>query len=216
MSGENYIRYVKPAVDYIIAFILLIIFSPILIISAIAIKLTSPGPVFADIPQRVGKDEVPFRILKFRSMIQNAHELLRTDEKFKEHFERYKQNSYKLTDDPRITPVGKILRRFSIDEAPQFLNVLRGEMSIVGPRAYFPDEFVDQQNKYPHTRELIDKVITVKPGITGIWQVSGRSELNFDRRVELDAKYVDNVSLWKDIVIMLKTPWAMLSGKGTV
>lgn len=216
MKGETYIRYVKPIVDYIGAFILLFIFSPIILITAIAIKLTSPGPVFADIPERVGKDKRPFKIFKFRSMVQNAHKLLHTDEKFKKLFEEYKKNSYKLTVDPRVTPVGKFIRKYSIDEVPQFLNVLNGEMSLVGPRAYYLDEFTDQQNKFPHTKKLIDKVITIKPGITGIWQVSGRSEVNFDKRVELDAQYVDNVSLWKDIVIILKTPWAMLSGKGAV
>lgn len=216
MKGETYIRYLKPLVDFIGALILLLIFSPIILITAIAIKLTSKGPVFADIPERVGKDKVPFKILKFRSMVQNAHQLLHTDEKFKELFEQYKKNSYKLHDDPRVTPVGKVIRKYSIDEVPQFLNVLKGEMSLVGPRAYYLDEFTDQQKKFPHTKKLIDEVISIKPGITGIWQVSGRSEVNFDKRVELDAKYVDNVSLWKDIVIILKTPWAMLSGKGAV
>lgn len=215
-SGESYVRSIKPIVDFVGASILLLLFSPLIIITGIAIVLDSKGPVFADIPERVGKDKKPFKILKFRSMIQNAHQLLRTDKKFAKLLEEYKKNSYKLTDDPRVTRVGKIIRKYSIDEVPQFINVLRGEMSIVGPRAYYLDEFIDQQKKYPHTKKLINKVISVKPGITGIWQVSGRSEINFDKRVELDAQYVDNVSLWKDIIIILKTPWAMVSGKGAV
>lgn len=216
MSGENYIRYVKPIVDYTGALFLLIIFSPLIIITAIAIKLNSPGPIFADIPERVGKDKKPFKIYKFRSMIENAHSLLRTDEKFKQLFEEYKKNSYKLDNDPRVTFVGKYIRKYSIDEVPQFINVLKGEMSIVGPRAYYLDEFIDQQKKFPKTKKVINKVISVKPGITGIWQVSGRSEINFDKRVALDAQYVENVSLWKDLWIILKTPWAMISGKGAV
>ena len=192
------------------------LFFPIIVVASVAIKINTPGPVFADIPERVGKDKKPFKLLKFRSMIQNAHQLLRTDENMKKLFEEYKKNSYKLTDDPRVTPVGKVIRKYSIDEVPQFINVLRGEMSIVGPRAYYLDEFVDQQKKYPKTKKLINKVISVKPGITGIWQVSGRSEINFDKRVEMDAEYVDNVSLIGDILIILKTPWAMLSGAGAV
>ena len=216
MSGRTYILYVKPVLDFVFASGLIVLFSPIIIITAIAIKLDSKGPIFADIPERVGKDKVPFKILKFRSMIENAHELLRTDDKFKQLLEEYKKNSYKLTVDPRVTRVGKFIRKYSIDEVPQFFNVLIGEMSIVGPRAYYLDEFNDQQKKFPQTRLLINNVIRVKPGITGVWQTSGRSEINFDKRVEIDALYVDNVSLWSDLLIMLKTPWAMISGKGAV
>ncbi|HEX8931644.1 MAG TPA: sugar transferase, partial [Patescibacteria group bacterium] len=97
---------------------------------------------------------------------------------------------------------------------PQFLNVLNGEMSIVGPRAYYPDELEDQQEKYPHTRSAVKVVLSVRPGITGIWQVSGRSEINFDKRIEMDASYVKRRSILYDLWIILKSPWAMLSGKG--
>lgn len=216
LKGEKYVTTVKPVVDFFLAIILLIIFSPIMLVTSLAIKLTSKGPVFADIPERIGKDRIPFTIYKFRSMIQNAHTLLQTDEKFKKLLEEYKKNSYKVYDDPRVTPVGKLIRKYSIDEVPQFINVIKGEMSIVGPRAYYPDEFIDQQKKFPETKRVIDKVISVKPGITGIWQVSGRSDINFDKRVEMDAQYVDNISLWGDLIIILKTPWAMLSGAGAV
>jgi len=112
--------------------------------------------------------------------------------------------------------VGKIIRRYSIDEIPQFINVLKGEMSIVGPRAYYPDELVEQQKRYPHTEKLVKEVLSVKPGITGFWQVSGRSEINFDKRIEMDAYYARKKSLLFDILIILKTPWAMISGKGAV
>ena len=149
-------------------------------------------------------------------MVINAHHLLRNDTKFKDLYEEYKEGSYKLKKDPRITRVGKFIRKHSIDEIPQLLNVLRGEMSIVGPRAYYPDELAAQQKKYPHTRDLVKKVLSVKPGITGLWQVSGRSDVNFDKRVAIDADYVDNMSLWSDARIILKTPWAMISGRGAV
>src|SRR2546428_491977 len=103
----------------------------------------------------------------------------------------------------RITSVGKFIRKHSLDEIPQLLNVIKGDMSLVGPRAYYPDELENQQEKYPHTRELVKKVVSVKPGITGLWQVSGRSDINFDKRIALDALYVDNLSLWNDIKIIL-------------
>lgn len=216
MSGKFYIQYVKPIVDYIGALVLIILFSPIAMITILAIKLDSKGPIFVEVSNRVGKDQEEFYLYKFRSMIQNARELLSTDEKFSKLYAEYKKNSYKLVDDPRITRVGRFIRKYSIDELPQLINVLKGEMSLIGPRAYYPDEFVDQQKKYPETRALIKKVISIKPGITGLWQVSGRSEINFDKRVEMDARYVDNISLWNDISIIIKTPWAMISGKGAL
>jgi lipopolysaccharide/colanic/teichoic acid biosynthesis glycosyltransferase len=206
----------KRIIDIVGAFFLLVIFSPIVLITAIGIKMGTPGPVFADTPKRVGKDGKLFHLFKFRSMIVNAHELLRTDPRFKRLYKEYKKSSYKLHEDPRITSIGKIIRRFSIDEVPQFINVLKGEMSIVGPRAYYPDELEEQQKRYPHTRKLVKEVLSVKPGITGYWQVSGRSDINFDKRVEMDAYYARKKSVWFDILIILRTPWAMLSGKGAI
>jgi lipopolysaccharide/colanic/teichoic acid biosynthesis glycosyltransferase len=206
----------KRLIDIIVSLTLLIIFSPILIFVPILIKLNSPGPVFADIPKRVGGEGKTFRMYKFRSMVCNAHDLLLNDPKFRKLYEEYKKGSYKLRDDPRITSIGKFLRRFSIDELPQIFNVLRGEMSIVGPRAYFPDELENQQKVYPGTKKHVKELLRAKPGITGHWQVSGRSEVNFDKRVEMDADYVRKKSVWQDIIIILKTPWAMLSGKGAL
>ena len=206
----------KRLIDVLVAFTLLVVFSPLLIIIPISIKLTSSGPVFADIPKRVGKNGRLFRMYKFRSMIYNAHDLLLKDPKFCKLYEEYKKRSYKLKDDPRITKVGKLIRRFSVDELPQIFNVLRGEMSIVGPRAYFPDELEDQQRVYPGTKKYVEELLKTKPGITGDWQVSGRSEVNFDKRVKMDAGYVRKKSVFQDIMIILKTPWAMLSGKGAL
>jgi lipopolysaccharide/colanic/teichoic acid biosynthesis glycosyltransferase len=206
----------KRVLDFFGAIILLILFSPVIVISAILIKATSPGPVFADTPKRVGKNGKLFYPYKFRSMILNAHKLLRTDPRFKKLYQEYKKSSYKLYDDPRITVVGKFIRKHSIDEIPQLINVLKGEMSIVGPRPYYPDEIEDQTEKYPKAKKLVNEVLSVKPGITGFWQVSGRSEVHFDKRIEMDSYYARKRSILLDILVLLKTPWAMLSGKGAV
>jgi len=206
----------KRTIDLIGGIVLLIVFLPVMIVTAIVIKLTSEGPVLADIPKRVGKDGKLFKFLKFRSMFVNAHQLIRTDPRFKKLYEEYKTSSYKLHKDPRVTKFGKFIRKYSIDETPQFLNVIKGDMSIVGPRAYFPDELEDQQKKYPKTRPLVKEMLTVKPGITGYWQVTGRSEVNFDKRIEMDAYYARKKSILLDFLILLKTPWAMISGKGAV
>jgi lipopolysaccharide/colanic/teichoic acid biosynthesis glycosyltransferase len=207
---------VKRIIDILGSFVLCIIFFPICLATAIAIKLDSPGPVLADTPQRVGKNGTLFKLYKFRSMVINAHEQLRHDPRLAKLYGEYKRNSYKLREDPRVTRVGRFIRKHSLDEIPQFINVFRGEMSLVGPRPYYPDELVEQQRKYPHTKSLVKIVLSAKPGITGYWQVSGRSEVNFDKRIKLDADYVRESSLWLDIFILLKSPWAMISGKGAV
>jgi len=208
--------FLKRTLDIFLSIILLIIFSPVVLITAFAIKLTSKGPVLADTPKRVGKNGELFHFLKFRSMIANAHNLLRTDPKFKKLYEEYKQGSYKLKDDPRWTPIGGFIRKYSIDEIPQLVNVLRGEMSIVGPRPYYPDELATQTKNYPSTKELVKEVLTVKPGITGYWQTTGRSSVNFDKRIDMDASYARRKSIGFDLMILIRTPWAMLSGKGAV
>ncbi len=211
-----YKKYLKRITDILGSIFLLILFSPVSILSIVAITIDSRGPVFADVPERVGENGKKFKMFKFRSMIVNAHHLLRTDPRFQELYEAYKKGSYKLKKDPRITNVGKFMRKHSIDEIPQLINVLKGDMSLVGPRAYYPDELENQQKKFPQTKKLVNKVLSVKPGITGLWQVSGRSEINFDKRIAMDAKYVDNLSFWLDMRIILKTPWVMINGDGAV
>jgi len=211
-----YYDSLKRAIDIVGALFLLIFFSPVIAITAVAIKIGSRGPVFADIPKRVGRYGKLFHLFKFRSMIVNAHRFLKRDPKFRKLYQDYKKSSYKLYEDPRITPVGKIIRRYSIDEIPQFINVIKGDMSIVGPRAYYPDELSEQQQRYPQTKKLVKEVLSVKPGITGYWQVSGRSQINFDKRIEMDAYYARKKSLFFDILIIAKTPWAMISGKGAI
>lgn len=214
--GSTYDRLLKRVFDVCVSILLFVIFSPIAVLVAVIIKLDSRGPILADTPERVGKDGRLFKMFKFRSMVENAHSLLREDPKLKSLYEQYKKNSYKLKKDPRVTVWGKFIRKHSLDEIPQLLNVLSGDMSLIGPRAYYPDELVNQQKKYPNTKVLVKKVLSVKPGITGYWQVSGRSEINFDKRIAMDADYVDNRSLLYDLIILLKTPLAMISGKGAV
>jgi undecaprenyl-phosphate galactose phosphotransferase len=206
----------KRVMDIVGATFLLILFLPLSLLISILIKIDSPGPVFADVPERIGEKGKTFKMYKFRSMINNAHFLLRTDPRFKKLFDEYKRSSYKLLNDPRVTRVGKFIRRHSIDEIPQLFNVLKGEMSIVGPRAYYPDELENQLSKYPHTKKLVTQVLSVKPGVTGLWQVTGRSEINFDKRITIDAEYVKKMSLWNDLKIMLLTPIIMISGRGAV
>lgn len=216
LPQNTWYEYGKRTIDVIFSLIILVLFLPITLIVIVAIKFTSPGPIFADTPERVGKNGRLFKMYKFRSMVQNAHELLRESPKFAKLFEAYKKGSYKLKDDPRITSIGKFIRKHSFDELPQLINVLLGEMSLVGPRAYYPDELREQQKKYPHTKDAVKVVLSVKPGITGFWQVSGRSEINFDKRIDMDADYVRRRSVLYDVWIIAKTPWAMISGKGAL
>lgn len=206
----------KRVFDIISAVILIILFSPVIMLCAAAIKLDSQGPVFADTPMRVGKNGRLFKMYKFRSMVKNAYQILSSDPKYKRLYEEYKKSGFKLRDDPRVTRVGHFIRRYSLDELPQFINVLKGDMSLVGPRAYYADELNYQQKKYPMTRNDVRVVLSVKPGITGLWQVSGRSEINFDKRIKMDAQYAKKRSLVYDILIILKTPRAMLSAKGAM
>ena len=206
----------KRLLDIIVSIICLIVFSPIIFVIAILIPLDSRGPVFADTPRRVGKNGKLFRMYKFRSMVKNAHDALTSNPQYQKLYKEYRKGSYKLKDDPRITRVGHFIRKFSLDEIPQFINVLKGEMSVVGPRAYYPDELEEQQKQYPFTKQDVKVVLSVKPGITGIWQVSGRSEIHFDKRIKLDALYAAKRSVIFDIIILLKTPFAMISGKGAM
>jgi len=207
--------FLKRLIDIFGSIVGLIIFFPVCLIAALAMQIESPGPVFADTPKRVGKDGKLFHLYKLRTMIPNAHQLLHTDPKFKKLLEEYKKSSYKLFDDPRVTKVGKFLRKHSVDELPQFINILKGEMSLVGPRPYYSDELEEQQKKYPKTRSLVKEVLKIKPGLTGEWQVSGRSEVNFDKRIEMDARYARRKSILYDLyIILLKSPLAMITGKG--
>lgn len=205
--------FIKRLMDIIGAIVGITVFSPLLLAVAMAIKLNSRGPVMADTPMRVGKNGKLFKMFKFRSMVVGAQDLLQQNP---ELLKEYKKNSYKLHNDPRVTSVGKFIRKFSIDEFPQFFNILKGEMSLVGPRAYYPFELEEQQKKYPKSRDFVKVILSSKPGLTGVWQVSGRSEINFDKRVEMDAQYVQRRSVLYDIYLIAKTIPAVLFGRGAI
>jgi lipopolysaccharide/colanic/teichoic acid biosynthesis glycosyltransferase len=215
-----FFEIIKRSIDIIASIFLIIIFSPVMIVTAIAIKLTSSGTVLVEknnkSAQRVGKNNKVFYHYKFRSMITNGYDAIKNDPKFKKHYEEYKRSNFKLNKDPRVTSIGKFIRKYSIDETPQFINTLKGEMSLVGPRPCFVEELEEQKRKYPECEKFIREMLKVKPGITGYWQVNGRSDINFDKRVEMDAYYARKKSLFFDLLIIAKTPWAMISGKGAV
>lgn len=215
-----YYEVVKRLMDIIMSIFLLILFSPIMLVAAIVIKLTSNGPILVEKTnmhmKRIGKNGVIFRLYKFRSMPVNADYLITRDPRFKKLYQEWKRSNFKLHRDPRVSKFGKFIRKYSIDEMPQLLNVLAGDMSIVGPRPYHQDEIIEQQKRFPGTEKFVKETQTVKPGITGYWQVSGRSNINFDKRIEMDAYYARKKSLWMDFLIILKTPLAMISGVGAV
>lgn len=200
----------KRLIDILVASLLTVVFMPIWATVPLLIVLSSPGPIVYR-HRRIGKDGKSFDMYKFRSMVLDADEILHKFDK--KLLKKFKKLDWKLEakDDPRITPLGRILRALTIDEFPQLYNVLRGDMSMVGPRAYLENELTEQVKKYPKTKKLMETVLTVKPGLTGLWQVSGRNEISFDKRAELDAQYVNTRSLWNDLKILWKTPQAMIS-----
>lgn len=200
----------KRLLDIAVAITLSIIFLPIWLTVPVLIALSSPGPIIYR-HKRVGLHGKRFYMFKFRSMVVGADDILHKNNK--QLLKKFKKLDWKLEakDDPRITPLGRVLRSLTIDEFPQFYNVLKGDMSMVGPRAYLERELKEQVKKYPQTAKLMKVVLTTKPGITGLWQVSGRNEVTFDKRVELDAQYVSTRSLLNDLKILWKTPMAMIS-----
>jgi lipopolysaccharide/colanic/teichoic acid biosynthesis glycosyltransferase len=212
--------FAKRTIDIIGSFIGLAIFSPVILAVMVLIKFTSNGPVFFT-PLRVGKDGRLFKMLKFRSMYMydidgksvHAEKYLQLNPKL---MKAYQKNSFKLKNDPRVTPIGHLLRRFSIDELPQLINVLTGDMTLVGPRAYQKDELDHQQKVYPQTAKYVKVIMKCRPGASGPWQVSGRSFINFDKRVEMDAAYVKRRSILYDLLVIIKTPVAMITGKGAI
>ncbi|MGP1357397.1 sugar transferase [Roseicyclus sp.] len=192
----------KRLMDVVLTLLLLGLIWPGLVVIALVVALTSRGPVFF-VQRRVGRDGATFGMIKFRSMYRDAEarraELLALSDRA--------GICLKLRDDPRVTPVGRVLRRWSLDELPQLFNVLRGDMSLVGPRPALPEEVA----AYPpraHARHR------VRPGITGLWQVSGRADLGFEEMIDLDLDYVRRVSVLTDLVLMLRTVRVVLSGRG--
>jgi exopolysaccharide biosynthesis polyprenyl glycosylphosphotransferase len=201
--GEGWPAIVKRAFDVTVSALLLVLLSPILIAAAIAVKLTSPGPIFF-LQERVGLNKRKFKIYKLRTMVENAERLIAALEKHNEA----SGPVFKIKDDPRITPVGKFLRRSSIDELPQLLNVLKGDMSLVGPRPLPVRDYKGFNEDWQRRR------FSVRPGITCLWQVNGRSTISFDQWMLLDLQYMDEWSLWLDFKILVKTVPAVFRGAG--
>ena len=198
----------KRVLDLLVALTLVVLFFPVWLIVPLLILVDSGRPIFFT-HKRIGLRCVEFNLYKFRSMVVDADEILHKHDK--ELLRKFKDNDWKIPDDPRVTKLGKILRSLTIDEFPQLLNVLRGEMSMVGPRAYVKRELEEQSERYPETRPYIAKILSIKPGISGPWQTSGRNEVPFIQRSKMDAQYAAKPSLWSDIAILLKTPQAMIS-----
>jgi len=194
-------RIIKRFFDLIISLLLLIILSPLFLIVAIVIKLDSPGSVFVKLT-RVGQKNITFNLYKFRSMVKDAHQL---KDKLMQYNER-EGPLFKMANDPRITKFGRFIRHWSVDELPQLFNVLKGKMSLVGPRPHEPEEVARYDR---HQKQLL----TVKPGITGLAQISGRSNLPFDEEAKLDIYYMENWSLSFDLQILIKTTPAVLGRK---
>jgi len=199
---QHTLRFFKAALDYIIVIPGILLLMPLFALLALAVRLDSPGPIIHR--RRVlGKDGRVFHAYKFRTMYVNGDEILNRYPELKAEL----AENHKLKNDPRITRFGAILRKFSLDELPQLFNIAKQDMSLVGPRIIAPNEIT----KYGEWGETL---LTVMPGLTGLWQVSGRSNTTYDDRVRLDMTYIHNYSLWLDIKIILKTIPAVLKGEG--
>lgn len=197
--------FFKRIFDIVCSLVALIILSPVFLIMAILVKTTSEGPVFFA-HKRVGKNGKEIKIYKFRSMVTNAEELIKqfTPEQKAEY-----EKNFKLENDPRITKVGKFMRKTSLDELPQLLNILKGDISIVGPRPIMEVE----TEIYGNYRDML---LSVKPGLTGFWAANGRSDTTYTRRRAMEIYYVKNRSLWLDIKIIFKTFVSVFKGEGAV
>lgn len=199
-------RFIKRFFDIVLSLLALIVFSPIFLFVFIADQFgDNKGPLFFH-QVRMGQYNKPFKILKFRSMVVNADEILHNDPKL---YHEYVANNYKLEPDkdPRITGLGRWLRKTSIDEIPQFVNILCGDMSIIGPRPVVPEELGEYRDK-------VDKFLSVKPGAMGLWQASGRSNIGYPERADLELSYVDRASLIFDIQILFKNVISIFKSTG--
>lgn len=206
LLGKNVpYKIVKRTTDIVLSSIAMVALLPFFAIIALAIKIESKGPVFFK-HTRIGKDGKVIKIYKFRSMVQNAEDLIKkfTPEQMKE----YKEN-YKLTNDPRITKVGNFLRKTSLDELPQLINIIRGDLSIIGPRPVVAEEL----KKYGPN---IEKFLSVTPGLTGYWAANGRSCTSYEQRMQMELFYIDNLSLKMDIKVFFKTIEAVLNKRGAI
>ena len=196
-------RGIKRILNLLCSFVGVIVLSPFFLIISLLIKVTSKGPVFF-VHERVGLNGKKFKLIKFRTMVNNAEEMIAS---FSTEQKKEWEENYKLKDDPRITKIGKFLRRTSLDELPQLINILKGDMSIVGPRPVVDEEL----NWYGDKK---DKLLSVKPGLTGWWAVNGRSNVPYPERCDLELYYVDHISFALDVKIILKTLGAIIKKDG--
>ena len=195
-------KLIKRVMDVLLSAAALVVLSPVFLITAVAIKCEDNGPVFFA-QQRAGKDMKPFYMYKFRSMYVNA------DEKFNEMMKNNEQtgHAFKIKKDPRITKVGKVIRRYSIDELPQLINIIKGDMSIVGPRPILTFQ-MEACSQYERQR------LVVQPGLTCYWQIGGRADVTWEEWVELDLDYIEDMGIWTDLKMIVKTVPAVFSGDG--
>ncbi|NND73115.1 MAG: hypothetical protein HKN43_16190 [Rhodothermales bacterium] len=201
------VRLLKRFADALLAFAALMLVAPLMIVIAIIVKIDSPGPILYA-QRRIGLRGSWFQALKFRTMCVDADEKLKkildSDEKLRREFETF----HKLENDPRVTRIGRFMRKHSLDELPQLVNVLKGEMALVGPRAYMPFEIVKID------RPRLNELLKVTPGLTGFWQVGGRSTVSFDERIDMDMFYIHNWSIGMDLYILVNTVWIVLFSGG--
>ncbi|MBU3111020.1 sugar transferase [Clostridium lacusfryxellense] len=195
----------KRCFDFISSLIAIVIFSPLFLILGIMVKLDSPGPVFFG-HTRLGKRGKKIKVYKFRTMVTNAEDILKN---MTEDMKREFEENFKFENDARITKLGKFLRKSSLDELPQLLNILIGNMSVVGPRPIVEKE-IEKYGIYG------DKLLTIKPGLTGNWQAGGRSDTTYDERVQLDMQYIDKRNFWMDIKIIFKTVFVVFKKEGAM
>ena len=215
MSKISY-KAIKRVFDIILSIVFLLLFSPLLLLASLLIFLTDRKGVFVKEPLRYGLGGKEFRMFKFRTMIPNAHRELLENPKYRRLKEKWEKNGNKLKvdEDSRITWIGKILRKTDIDELPQLLNVLIGQMSLVGPRPTYKTEIEAHLKKYPKDEQYLKYIFMISPGMTGIWQVSGRNDISLHKRLAMEATYARNLNFLTDLKILLKTPKIVLSREG--
>jgi len=214
-------KIAKRLLDIIVSLIAIIVFMPVYIVFSILILLDGcKGSILTEINDRVGLDGKIFRMYKFRSMIVRAHDwdyYLKIHPEWKKYYIEWKKcGKLPINVDPRITKVGKIIRKTDLDELPQFFNVLKGNMSVVGPRAPYKAELDGYIKKYPEIKRYIKATYSVKPGITGIWQISGRNAISIPDRFRMEAGYAKRKNIFEDIKIIIKTPLVMIFRKGVL
>ena len=209
-------KIIKRICDIVISIVLLILFSPFLFLIALIIWISDKGEICIKDPLRLGLKGKEFRMYKFRTMISNAHNEILNNPKYADLKKKWEINGNKLKvdEDIRINNIGKILRKTDLDELPQIINVLKGQMSLVGPRPMYKDEVLRHFKKYPRDEKYLENIFKVRPGITGIWQVSGRNKIPFSERLRMDSEYAKNQNFLQDLKILIKTPYVVLTRKG--